>query len=258
MQHAKKLILLDPRELSHITEAASSSKKPQAMVQRQLNDTMKSILERPDISIHDQLQLYNQILHRFLQMEKQKGKEPLKITLSSSTTDNTEEPSPTLGHKEAAADDDDDNGKTSATFEQELIETIPKTLKANAKFLINNLKRNKSKGIIDWNDAGEMIFRGELIPGSNMLDLIQDSLRSRKEFGDPTGVSKFLEGLAMMNTPESLIKNISRRRILRQVKQGGPIQASDSPPPVMSHPTKSKGRKRKSKSSSAITMWERF
>ena len=103
-----------------------------------------------------------------------------------------------------------------------------------------------------------MIFRGELIPGSNMLDLIQDSLRSRKEFGDPTGVSKFMEGLAMMNTPESLIKNISRRRILRQVKQGGSIQASESPPPVMSYPTKSKGRKRKSKSSSTITMWERF
>ena len=127
---------LDPWELSHITEATSSSKKPQAMVQRQLNDTMKSILERPDISIHDQLQLFNQTLHRFLQMEKQKGKEPLKITLSSSTTDSTEEPSPTLGHEEASTedDDDDDNGKTSATFEQELIKLYQKLSELTLNF----------------------------------------------------------------------------------------------------------------------------
>ena len=138
MQHAKKLILLDPRELSHVTEVASTSNKPQARVQRQLNDTMKSILERPNISIHDQLQLYNQALQRFLQMEKQKGKDPLKITLLSSTTDDAEEPPPVIGHEESSTADDDDV-KTSVTFEQELIDTIPKTLIAITTCLINNL-----------------------------------------------------------------------------------------------------------------------
>ena len=64
---------------------------------------MKAILNDP-ISIST-LQLYNQT-----QMEKQKGKEPLKIILKTSTTGDTEEPPPTLGYEESSTADDDIDG----------------------------------------------------------------------------------------------------------------------------------------------------
>ena len=48
-------------------------------------------------------------------------------------------------------------------------------MKSRARQLIKKLKANKA--IIGWNEQGQMVFKGTTIPGTNIVDLVNDSLR---------------------------------------------------------------------------------
>ena len=99
------------------------------------------------------------------------------------------------------------------SLERELLKAVPSSFKVRAKSLLRHLQRNKSKGYVDWNPDGELIASGKLVRGSNMVDLIHDSLKSRKGAKDPVGLESFIEALALNNTPDSLITNTKRRRL---------------------------------------------
>ena len=104
MQHAKRLILLDPRELSHITKTTDPvqySKEQQAVVQHQLKDSMKSILARPDIYIHAAALQPNST--SFLTNGEAERKRALE-------NNSLKEPPPVIGHEESSTADDDIDG----------------------------------------------------------------------------------------------------------------------------------------------------
>ena len=60
-----------------------------------------------------------------------------------------------------------------------VLQSISKSNKGNAELLIDYLKTKPN--IIKWNDHGEMIFRNEVIPGSNMTDMIIDSYKLKEK-----------------------------------------------------------------------------
>ena len=60
------------------------------------------------------------------------------------------------------------------------MDTVPKTMQAKARRLMEHLKRD-----IAWTARGELIHEGVPIAGSNVVDLVNDLLRKRKTY--PTG-----------------------------------------------------------------------
>ena len=60
------------------------------------------------------------------------------------------------------------------------MDTVHKTMQAKARRLMEYLKRD-----IAWTARGELIHEGVSIPGSNVVDLVNDLLHKRKN--DPTG-----------------------------------------------------------------------
>ena len=50
---------------------------------------------------------------------------------------------------------------------------------------------------------------GQPIPGSNIIDLVNDVLRQRKGI-EPTGLQPFAEGLRAMNIPQDFVGNKKR------------------------------------------------
>ena len=75
---------------------------------------------------------------------------------------------------------------TSATseIEADVVDTVPKTMQAKARRLMEHMKRN-----ISWTARGELIPEGVPVAGSNVVDLVNDLLRKRKT--DPTGWQPF-------------------------------------------------------------------
>ena len=88
-----------------------------------------------------------------------------------------------------------------------IVRGIPKTMKSRAEALLEYLKERGD--VITWDDMGQVLLDGVLIPKSNISDLVSDAMRSRKHF-NPVGVREFYSVLNKINVPKDLVRNERR------------------------------------------------
>ena len=88
-----------------------------------------------------------------------------------------------------------------------IVRGIPKTMKTRAEALLAHLKERGD--VITWDDMGQVLVDGVLIPKSNISDLVSDAMRSRKHF-NPVGVREFYNVLNKLNVPKDLVRNERR------------------------------------------------
>ena len=88
-----------------------------------------------------------------------------------------------------------------------IVRGIPKTMKTRAEALLAHLKEKED--VITWDDMGQVLLKGVLIPKSNITDLVSDAMRSRKHF-NPVGVREFYNVLNEINVPKDLVRNERR------------------------------------------------
>ena len=88
-----------------------------------------------------------------------------------------------------------------------IVRGIPKTMKTRAEALLAHLKEREDT--ITWDDMGQVLVDGVLIPKSNISDLVSDAMRSRKHF-NPVGVREFYNVLNKINVPKDLVRNERR------------------------------------------------
>lgn len=102
-------------------------------------------------------------------------------------------------------------------IQESIIQSVPKTSKVEAKLVLDYLKLKSNT--ISWNDMGEIIFHGEVIPGSNITDMIIDTVTNRKRSEiSPMFKSVFLKALAEVNMPSKWIKNKEYNQLLQSYK----------------------------------------
>ena len=88
-----------------------------------------------------------------------------------------------------------------------IVRSIPKSMKSRAEALLAHLKERED--VITWDDMGQVLVDGVLIPRSNITDLVSDAMRSRKNF-NPIGVHEFYSVLNKINVPKDLVRNERR------------------------------------------------
>ena len=88
-----------------------------------------------------------------------------------------------------------------------IVRGIPKTMKTRAEALLAHLEERGD--VITWDDMGQVLVDGVLIPKSNISDLVSDAMRSRKHF-NPVGVREFYNVLNKINVPKDLVRNERR------------------------------------------------
>ena len=157
---------------------------PQVTNVAHLHKDMNKTLERSDISETDKAQKYGETLIK-LQNSFEKVKNP---TFSQSISNNQE-----LGLKNVSLHD-------------RILESVPKTMQRKANLLLNILQENDN---ISWDNQGLVTYKGRTIPGSNIIDLINDSLRKRKGI-EPRGWQTFSRALHESNVPQEVIGNLAR------------------------------------------------
>ena len=92
------------------------------------------------------------------------------------------------------------------------------------------------------------MYENRPITGSHVVDLVNDMLRHRKGL-EPVGWSVFARGLARMNVPENLVRNLQRQSAIREFKTRVRDETPDSPsrwlptPPSTSSPVKKQKRR---------------
>ena len=188
MEYAKKMALVDPRVLESVPLQPLSS-NPIGNIMRRLDDEMRSILDRGDLSDREKVVLYNQVLMRYNVFSNKSSQQPVRVTIAKASVKEEEEVKET---------------RAEPGVENEIVDSVPKSLKPKARRLLD-----KIKGTVSWNDRGEMVYRNVSVPGSNIFDLVNDALRKRKSF-QPVGWKTFARGLKDVNAPMDLVGNPER------------------------------------------------
>ena len=171
---AKVMQLVDPKMLT----TATAPVNPLYSTISNLDQEMRLILERHDLSDEQKVRQYNQILQRYLEYHNH---------LQETTTTTTSTTSP-------------------KNIREEVLQTVPKTMKRKAEAILERIAHHSNMG---WNDRGEFVYDGEVARGSNIVDLVNDMLRHRKTF-QPRGWQEFARALRQSNVPLDLVGNRHR------------------------------------------------
>ena len=99
---------------------------------------------------------------------------------------------------------EEEEEETASLSVEMIVRGIPKTMKSRAEALLAHLKERGD--VITWDDMGQVLLDGVLIPKSNISDLVSDAMRSRKHF-NPVGVREFYNVLNKINVPKDLVRN---------------------------------------------------
>ena len=152
---------------------------------RDLDAEMTNILDKTDIDVSEKVRLYNQALLRYNDMTKLAAAKPTHVVLV----------------KEQNPDAPD--------VMAEVVTTLPKGLQEKGRQLVSRLKT------IKWNDRGELLHEGVVVPGSNTVDLVHDLLRNRKT-SEPVGWQQFASQMHATNIPMELVGNVTRRQHIQK------------------------------------------
>ena len=76
--------------------------------------------------------------------------------------------------------------------------------------------------IVNWNERGQLEYKGKVGPNTKIGDLVGDSLKKRKY--DPEGYEIFTKALKKINIPQDLIRNPERLQQLRNQANDTPIK----------------------------------
>ena len=196
MEYAKKMALVEPHLLESLQQQQQQlschDHQPQGILQEklcQLDQAMQHILKRKDISQEEKLKLYHQILQKYL-LYKDKT-EPMTVKVIREPTQSMPEPL-------IMASSLPPTEETQESMEAEIIQSAPKNLRHKASVLLRRLKQDDN---IAWNDKGELVYKGDVVPNTHIHDLIQDVLRKCKTHV-PVGWQTFARALRESNIPQ--------------------------------------------------------
>ena len=91
----------------------------------------------------------------------------------------------------------------------DLLPSLPLPLRSRGKTIVNHLKKHAD---FRWNDKGEIIVDGQLVKGSNIIDLIKIQLKDYKSF-HPIGAEVFSQLVRESNIPQSVLSPTRRFQI---------------------------------------------
>ncbi|KAI8501300.1 hypothetical protein Bbelb_106740 [Branchiostoma belcheri] len=191
-----------------------------------LDAEMRSVLERPDLPDDEKATLYQQLLQRYLTYRDKRRTEPVTVRVLSSSTPTTKTTTDT--DVKVSASPTTPSGKE----EQNILDAFPKTMKSRAQQILNVIK-HKGGDVISYDDQGQLLFNKQVVPGSNVADLIRDALQMRRGF-NPVGWQSFARGLASINAPEAAIRHPTRLSVIQRHKsraaKGEELSDSDDIP----------------------------
>ena len=211
MEHTKKLVLVSPEYLEHIKTIPSQS--PERTKVQALEEDLSVILDDKNLDDTSKMKRYAELLRQYMTYDIKTKASPT-VRLLPNLQPETLQPE-------------------KQTITQDILESVPKTLKHKATQLLQKLA---SSNILTWNDKGELIANERTIQGSNIVDLVNETLRKRKSATPTLGIQDFVKGLAQLNAPRELIGNPDRWREISQWMNNTPRKHRQLSPEIESSP----------------------
>ena len=94
--------------------------------------------------------------------------------------------------------------QTEVKEDESLLRGLPKRYRERSMTVLNLIA---DTGHVTWTPNGELIYKGERIPGSHVVDLLRYLLPGYQKKQRPIGFTQFLSVLKATNIPRGLINN---------------------------------------------------
>ena len=195
---------------------------------------MNDWLEQDDVPEDTKATMYAQQLQKVNQLKNQVFRpepSPIQMITHQGQTMTSESDSATPSQQLNATD-------------KQIIDSVTKTMQNRAKLLIQKLKDHSD--VISWNNNGQLVLEGSIVPNSNIVDLVNDVMRINPEHSNT-----FAKALAKINVPEDYLRNPDRIDSIRWYRR---LQDSQAPGPsfVSESPTEVPRKTPKSPTTSAL------
>jgi hypothetical protein len=206
MEHGRKMILVPQETMLKLQGHSSSTlSKLDLQMSKVLKDKTKTDAEK--------WQDYYRILQPYLHVSEEQRK-PLNIAIHQSPVEAPvlpiETPMPVQRQITTGKDDTQDL----------LMNTVPQKFRRQATNLYNVLKNSNN---VTWNENGEVTIKGKEIKGSNIVDLVNDVVRTRKNTS-AEGWQTLAGALKDMNVPQEFIGNT---KMLSYIRENSPRKQAE-------------------------------
>ena len=187
----RKVYLTQQEMLKFMKEKRQDSLSPNLRKYCEARQEMNDRLEKDDVPEVTKATMYAQQLQRVNQQKNQVVRpEPFPLQM--------------ITHTEQTMTSESDTSEQLSATDKHIINSVPKAMPNRAKLLIKKLKDHSD--VISWNDNGQLVLEGSIVPNSNIVDLVNDVMRKKKDF-NPEHSSTFAKALAKINVPEDYLRN---------------------------------------------------
>ncbi|XP_032081574.1 uncharacterized protein LOC116514209 [Thamnophis elegans] len=197
--------------------------------QDRLDDEMRNILQRHDLSEDDKIKLYNSVLQRYLRLTRQNESEKDKLNLIYPPGE--PQPPPTLPEQPPQT-------TPQTTGMDDILSGVSTRYRKNAELLLNKMKQHQD--VSTWDERGTFLYKGVPIPGTNILDLVKGASQHRAptEKRKPKGWDDFMNAMAEVNVPTSVLGSTAVKEQIEKLKDTLAVkdETAASPDSVMTAP----------------------
>lgn len=190
----KGMVLVPEDVLDRLERKQKQETTPLVSNLMNIDENIDNILRRTDMPDDAKQTLYYADLERYLNLKHQKNNDFPTVKVNNTTNPDSNKPQEKEGTSRKTLSD------------SVIVDSIPKTMRERAVFILNRLKAYPSA--ISWDDTGQVKLDGKDIQGSNISDLLSDAVR-RNNF-NPAGSKEFFRVLSKINMPKDLVRNDER------------------------------------------------
>ena len=163
-----KVYLIQQEMLKCMKEKRQDSPSPNLRKYYEARQEMNDWSEKDDVDEDTKVTMYVQQFQRVNQLKNQiLGPEPSPVQM--------------ITHTEQTVTSESDSATPSqqlSATDKQIIDSVPKTMQNRAKLLIQKLKDHSD--VIIWNDNRQLVLEGSIVPNSNIVDLVNDTMQRGK------------------------------------------------------------------------------
>lgn len=188
---------------------------PLSKVTENLDQTMNEVLHKSNLSDREKVNLYNQLLLQ-LQHHLQDNTSHLPTSTNTFRENNLakgntpKEMDPNIPNEDQGHSLPSTSYSTPAqenikenVWHDQIVSSVPQIYKRTTKSFLNYLKNNGGT----WKDDGSISIQNKMYPGSNIIDIVNHSMRFRKNAPTPQGSIPLMQYLKKINVPKEFIGN---------------------------------------------------
>jgi len=209
MEHVKKYVFVPEDTLARMGEQS----KPFTTQAQSMDDDMISIMDNQGLSPYEKWRLYAQTLNKYMQY-REAARRPVKLDVVDENPPEVEQPQ-----------------------HEHILATIPDTHRPKAEHLLNRLLQEPTFTVHPNLDVS---INEQKIVGANIVDLLSDAVRKRRNVQPAIGWEQFRDYLRTLNVPREWIGNSER-----YLKTPQPSTTRRQASPLSSTPRRSSARSRR-------------